>query len=65
MRRLREAGVTITGISHRPSTIALDCVLGERKTRYFTAISPSDARAQDNAFHDILRQLQAKKVEKC
>lgn len=57
MRRLREAGVTLTGIGHRPNTIALDCMLGERSTRYFLSISPSDARAQDNAFHDIMREL--------
>ena len=57
LRRLRDAGVTVTDIHHRQNSIALDCVMGTEQVRYFTGISPSDVRAMDNAFHDIMRVL--------
>ena len=56
-RRLGNDGVALANVDQRANTIALDFKLGERTARYFTGISPSDRRAMDNAYHDILRML--------
>lgn len=63
MRRLQEAGITITGFERRSSSIALDTALNGRTHRYYLGITPSDWRAMDNALHDIKRALTAPATE--
>jgi len=63
LRRLQEAGVMITGFQQRSNSTVIDVSLGGATLRYYTGISPSDGRAADNAFHDILRGLRAKEKQ--
>ena len=60
LRRLQEAGVTLTGFTQTSNSTRIDCLLNGQTVRYFTGISPSDSRAADNAYHDIMRKLRAR-----
>jgi hypothetical protein len=60
IRRLEAEGVVLQGFDQRANSVALDLELNGQTRRYFTGISPSDLRAMNNAFHDILRMLRAK-----
>lgn len=62
MRRLQEAGITVTNFEQRSSSILIDCMQGLRTHRYYVGISPSDQRALDNAFHDIKRALRQPEI---
>jgi hypothetical protein len=60
LRRLREEGISVTDVEQRRNSVILYCEKEGRAYRYYAGISPSDWRALDNAFHDIVRGLRGK-----